>query len=152
AYLNLGAPMAQRLQSTSEADTSGRTIVMSDYFDGNGFTYRSEQTGDSGQTVCVFRQKDSAGRLYRVSMPTYNCAHGGDAWTWVSFETAGRPHTLTTPDNQPTTYSYGATTHPANYTRFVSVTDPNNHTTTRYINALEKVVKIVDAGNNAILY
>jgi YD repeat-containing protein len=152
AYLNLGDPTTQRLQITSEADTSGRTIVRSDYFDGNGFAYRSERTGDSGQTVCVFRQKDSAGRLDRVSMPTYNCAHLGDAWTRASFDTAGRLYTLTTPDNQVTTYSYGATHHPANYARFTSVTDPNNHTSTLYINALENVVKSVDNGNNIILY
>src|SRR5205814_3093844 len=35
------------------------TISEKSYFDGTGFVYRSERTGDTGP-ICVFRRKDSA--------------------------------------------------------------------------------------------
>jgi YD repeat-containing protein len=117
----LGDPAHQQVDVIAQVDAS-RAIVSSSYFDGSGFLYRVERTADgAGQTVCIFRDKDDAARPYRISMPTFNCAHGGQQWITASFDSAGRLRTITDPDNKWLSYTYGADH--GTFGRSVSVTE-----------------------------
>ena len=125
-----------------------RTVYGKEFFDGSGFVFHTESTGDSGQTICVDFQKDRAGRQYAASTPHY-CNATSIAWTRSAYDYAGRLATVTTPDSKVTTYTYGVSSATPNSTR---VTDPNGNTTTKYFDARKHVTSIVDAANQTTTY
>jgi RHS repeat-associated protein len=145
----LGNPNTQRIEITTATDAN-RDILARIYFDGLGFVYRTERTGDSGQKICVFATKDAAGRLFQISNPTYNCAHGGSAWTALTYDSAGRIRRVTSPDTRERNYGYGRDHQSPQ--RFVSLTDANGRVTSWYFNALEQLASVVDAADQSISY
>lgn len=125
-----------------------RTIYRKDFFDGTGFVFHTESTGDVGQTVCSDFQRDTAGRQYAASTP-HSCNATTVAWTRSTYDAAGRLSTVTTPDSRVTSYKYGVSSTRPNST---AATDANGNTTTKYFDARKQVTSIVDAANQTTTY
>jgi len=113
---------------------NNRWITTLEFYDGSGFVYRRETTGDDGKSVCRTMQKDAAGRNAVTSLPFYCGAT--PVWTTTTYDKAGRISTVTAPDGTQTTYGYGG--------NYETVKDQHGVTTVRTFDARKRVTSIAD--------
>jgi len=116
------------------------------YFDALNREIRAETQGfdGNGTATAIYKdtQYDSLGRPYKVSRP-YDAGYG-TLWSTVTYDALGRVIQETQPDDSIVQTSYSGLT--------TTITDPLGRKTSSTTNSQGKVVKVVDAQNNALTY
>jgi YD repeat-containing protein len=141
ARYNYGDVNSQFQQTTTWVDAS-RAIVKREYFDGTGFQYRVEMTGEAGQSICLDYSKDFTGRPSGSSMPHY-CGTEG-AWSRTTYDPAGRIASAISAEGLAVTYDYGV--------NYVKTTDSTGRVSFEYVDARGKTSSIIDAANQKTTY
>ncbi|MFN0062272.1 MAG: FG-GAP-like repeat-containing protein [Myxococcaceae bacterium] len=122
---------------------ANRFHVSRELFDGTGFVYATQASGDAPAGVCETKSKDTAGRPSAVSLP-HVCGTLAPPLTRTTYDTAGRTATLTTPDGKITRYTYSL--------RRTSIQDPNGQVTHRDVDSRDQLIAMIDPTGRATRY
>ncbi len=129
-YLNLGSPTQQRTRAESPSPSPGDgtgDYFKQDYFDGFGWSYRSESKGPSlAETIVSEKGKNARGGLAWQKQPYYAGAASSPV-TSYGYDALDRVVTTVLPDNHQIQVAYGAWQQTA--------TDPLGRTATTYLDA-----------------
>ncbi len=130
SYVDLGSPTLQRTRVESPSPSAGDgtgNYFKQDYFDGLGWTYRSESKGPSpGQTIVAEKGRNARGGVAWQKQPYYSGAPGSPTTSYV-YDALGRVVRTVLPDNHEIQVAYGAWQQ--------TTTDPLGRTATSYLDA-----------------
>ena len=118
------------------------------WFDGLGRTTKSQSIDSSGD-IFVETEYDNMGRAYWVTNPYRN----GETvyWTENTFDTAGRPWKVTTPDGAVVKTTYGVAVSGGNIGTWVTVTDQAGKVRRSVTNPLGHLTRVDEPSNTGEL-